>query len=96
MSSEVSYWAESDRFAMLAVENPTGEDSERQKQVLKDLLQYTQVHPSSEGIVHYNIARIAKAQGEDEEADDHLEKAKKLIPKLIETRVKLDPIWGKK
>lgn len=96
MPSEASYWSESDRFAMLAVENPMGEDLERRKQVLKDLLEYAQVHRSSEGIVHYNIARIAKAQGKDEEADDHLEKAKRLIPKLIETRVKLDPIWRNK
>lgn len=95
MPSEVSYWAESDRFSMLAVKNPAGEDSERRKQVLKDLLEYTQVHRSSAGIVHYNIARIAKAQGKDEEANDHIEKAKRLIPRLLKSRVELDPIWGK-
>ena len=93
MSSEASYWSESDRFAMLVIEDPTGEEAEKRKQVLRDLLEYARINPSSKGIIHYNIARIAKAQNNKEEADRHLEEAKKIIPKLVKTRVGLDPIW---
>ncbi len=95
MSSEASYWAESDRFAMLALENPTEEDAEKRRQVLEDLLKYTKVRPKSEGIIHYNIARIAKAQRNEEEANKHLEEARKIIPELVKTRIDLDPIWKK-
>lgn len=93
MSSEASYWAESDRFAMLALENPNGEDAEKRKHVLEDLLKYTKITVKSEGIIHYNIARIAKAQRNEEEANKHLEEAKKTIPKLVKIRIALDPIW---
>lgn len=96
MPSEASYWSEADRFAMLAVEDPTGEDTEKRKHVLKDLLKYAEVASLSEGIIHYNIARIAKAQSKEEEADDHLKKAEKIIPELVKTRLEIDPIFGKK
>jgi len=96
MSSETSYWAESDRFAMLAVGNPTGEQATKYKSVLEDLLIYGTINQKSEGIIHYNIARIAKSQTNDEEANEHLKEAKKSIPKLVETRVKLDSIWKSK
>jgi len=96
MPSEASYWSEADRFAMLAVEDPTGEDTEKRKHVLKDLLKYAEVASLSEGIIHYNIARIAKAQSKEEEADDHLKKAEKIIPELVKTRLEIDPILGKK
>lgn len=93
MPSEASYWAESDRFAMLAIENPAGEEAEKRKHVLEDLLKYAKIQSKSEGIVHYNIARIAKAQKNEKEANEHLEEAKKIIPQLIKIRVELDPIW---
>ncbi len=96
MPSKTSYWSESDRFAALASKKPKGAEAEKRKHVLKDLLKYAYVHKSSRGIVHYNIARIAKAQGKKKEADVHLKQAKDIIPKLIETRIKLDPIWKKK
>ena len=96
MSSETSYWAESDRFAMLAVGNPTGEQATKYKSVLEDLLIYGTIAQKSGGIIHYNIARIAKSQTNDEEANEHLKEAKKIIPKLVETRVKLDSIWKSK
>lgn len=96
MNSETSYWAESDRFAMLAIKMPVGQEVENRKCVLVDLLKYAVIHPTSEGIIHYNIARIAKVQNNKEEMDKHLEEAKKLIPKLINTRFELDPIWKEK
>lgn len=59
-----------------------------------DLLSYAYIAEESLGIIHYNIALIAKAQGNQKEADEHLVEAKKLIPELIEKRLKLDPIWA--
>lgn len=96
MPSDVTYWSEADRFAMLAVEDPTGEDAEKRKHVLNDLLKYAEIASLSEGIIHYNIARIAKAQSKEEEADDHLKKAEKIMPELVKTRLEIDPIFGKK
>ena len=75
------------------LEGASGEEAEKRKHVLEDLLKYTKVHPKSEGIIHYNIARIAKAQRNEEEANKHLEEAKKTIPELVKTRIALDPIW---
>lgn len=95
MPSKTSYWAESDRMAMLAVKNLTGEDAEKRKKILKDLLDYAAISTSSRSIIHYNIARIDKAQGNNDESESHLKEAKKHISKLIETRLKLDPIFKK-
>lgn len=87
--SRTSYWSESDRFAALALENLDTE-SEKRKKVLIDLVEYANMAKSSKGIVYYNIARIAKAQENDQEAKEFLEKAKKIVPKLIDKRINLD------
>jgi len=76
---------------------PLGEMAQSRKQVLKDLLEYEDnIATQSEGIIYYNVALIAKARGEENEAEEHLKEARKLIPKIVEKRMQLDPIWKKK
>lgn len=97
MVQEAKYWSESDRLAMESRMEPLGEMAQRRKQVLKDLLEYAgSIATQSLGIVHYNVALIAKARGEENEAEEHLKEARKLIPEILEKRMKLDPIWKKK
>ena len=88
-----SYWSESDYIATLAIQDKDQELIEIRKKVLIDLLEYASVAPSSEGIIHYNIARVAQYQGNIEEKNRHIEQAKKVIPKLLKTRMKLDPVF---
>ena len=94
MVSKVSYWAESDYLSRLAIKNPKPEYANNIKQVLIDLLNYARVVEKSKGIINYDIAIIAKHQNNQKEADEHLEEAKKIIPGLIQKRLKLDPIWN--
>ena len=61
------------------------------KHVSIDLIEYARMASSSAGIVHYNIARISKVQNQDKECEDHLESH--TIPKLLEKRLQLDPVF---
>jgi len=88
---DTSYWAEADRHAAIALANPSAEEAEKRKNVLKALLQYASVASLSVGIVHYDIARIAFAQGKHDEARDNLKKAKQHAGRLIDTRLMFDP-----
>lgn len=90
-----SYWSESDRIAAVALASPDPKEKEARRQVLLDLLRYARIAKSSQAIVHYNIYRIACALGLSDEGEKHLTEAKKLLPKLIETRMMLDPICRK-
>jgi len=93
-TQQLSYWSESDRFATMATKAKSTE-LQKLKAVLSNLLSYAKLATLSEAIVHYNIARIAKVQGNEKEVQEHLEKAKKLAPKLIETRIRIYPTWKK-
>jgi len=55
------------------------------KQVLRDFLEYGSIPPSSEAAIHYDIARIVKVQGKNEEADGHIKWAQKIAARLMKT-----------
>lgn len=89
--TRVYYRREADRLATLAIKNPA--ESGKIKLVLADLLEYVQgITNVSKAIVQYDIAKISKVGGEMAEAKAHLEEAKKLCPKLVEKRLKIDPV----
>jgi hypothetical protein len=88
---DTSYWAEADRFAAIAVANPTADEAEKRKNVLKDLLEYASVASLSVGIIYYDVARIAFAQAKHDEAKENLKKAKQHAGRLIDIRLKLEP-----
>ena len=88
-----SYWAESDRLASVAIGSNDPDKLRKCAFILRDLLTYAVSAPVSEGIIHYNLARIAKKLNLNEEAEHHLSDAKKLIPKLLKTRMSLDPLF---
>jgi hypothetical protein len=89
LPGETSYWAQADRFATKAVAS-TKDEARKYKAVLKGLLEYAGLASSSEGIVCYDIARIAAAHGELDEARKYLQLAKPKMGRLLETRLKLD------
>ena len=88
-SGKTSYWAQADRLAAKGV-TAKKEDALKYKSVLKGLLDYAKLNGTSEGIVCYDIARIASAHGEVDEARNFLDLAKPKMGKLLETRLKLD------
>jgi hypothetical protein len=90
-----SYWAESDRLASMAVESNNPDNLRKCASILHDLLNYAESSPISQGIIHYNLARIATKLNLNAEVEQHLSDAKKLIPKLLKTRLSLDPLFKK-
>jgi hypothetical protein len=92
-SGDSSYWSEADRIAALAVSSRDVNETEARKNVLRDLLRYARISNTSVAIIHYNIARIAKAQDRKEECKEHLKEAKDALPKLMETRLSIDPVF---
>jgi hypothetical protein len=93
--NNTSYWAEADRLSAIAMANPKSDEAENRKKVLLDLLEYASIASLSEAIIHYDIARVAFAQNKIEEAQVHLERAKKVGGKLIDTRLKIEPNLSK-
>jgi hypothetical protein len=93
--SAPSYWSESDRIASIAISSNDNNTAESMKHVLLNLLNYARINPSSQAIIHYNIARIAKYLGIVNESKIHLYEAIKVLPKLMETRLSIDPIFSK-
>jgi hypothetical protein len=92
-AQESAYWSEADRIAASAITEGDPKEIEIRKQVLIDLLKYANIASSSTGIIHYNIARISKVQNQNKESEEHLAEARKTIPKLLEKRLQLDPVF---
>lgn len=91
-TANITYWSEADKLGILALSS--SEDYRNKiKAILQDLLEYTIIHKRSQGIIYYNIARIEAIQNNEEEMLKNLRKAKKFIPKLLYTRLKIDPIF---
>jgi len=93
-TGETSYWVQGDRLAALALRSTDDEYRARAERVLLGLLEYAHVHPVSQGIIHYNLARIAKSRGNDNSAAAELRAAEQLIPKLLAKRLKLDATFS--
>lgn len=93
--NKASYWSEADRLTSNAINSKDKDQINKVKNALSDLLDYAKIADSSRGIIYYNLARIEKHLGNDEKSEEYLNKSKKEIPKLLETRVKIDPLFKK-
>lgn len=93
--NRASYWSESDRITSNAINSNDKEQISKVKNALTDLLNYAKIADSSRGIIYYNLARIEKFSGNNEKSEEYLAKSKNEIPKLLETRVKMDPLFKK-
>lgn len=91
--SKVSYWSEADRLGALAISSTDKSEIENIKTVLKNLLEYAGIAGRSKGIIYYNFARIEAHLGNSEEMRKFLDKAREKIPKLLEIRLKVDPVF---
>jgi hypothetical protein len=96
LPNKASYWSEADRLTAIAINSNTKDNLEKVRDVLTDLLEYAKISDSSKGIIYYNIARLEKHLLNETASNEFLEKAKKEIPKLLETRMKLDPVFKQK
>lgn len=91
-STKTYYRKEADRLANKAIKNPA--DSAKIQRVLIDLLKYPEnIASASMAIIHFNIAKIAKFNGNADVAKEHIEEATKLCPILVEKRLKIDPVF---
>lgn len=90
---KIEYWSEADKIGKLGIDNPKSDVTEKWKNVLFDLINYADVAEDSIGIIYFNLARIEKAQGNEDNVKKHLKEAKKYSNKLIEQREKIDPIF---
>lgn len=89
-----SYWSEIDRLTSLAINSNDEELTKKTKLILEDLLSYAQMADKTKGIAFYNLARIDKKVGEEDNVIKHLAEAKKYIPGLLDTRTKIDPLFN--
>ncbi|HKQ06186.1 MAG TPA: tetratricopeptide repeat protein [Blastocatellia bacterium] len=90
---KTKYWAEADRLALLAINSQDSTLIDKTKLVFSDVLQYAAITKLSQGLVLYNLARIALAAGDIEEAQECLRQAQLKAPKLIATRLRIDPLF---
>jgi hypothetical protein len=83
----VSYWHESDRFVLMALQNADPGETAKRKGVLTDLLESIRgLTPISRSIIHYNISRLAVCLGQDTEASDHMAEAVRLNADIVRFR----------
>lgn len=90
-SDSSSYWAEVDFLTNSTLASENKENSKRLINTLKALLEYASIAPVSQGIIHFNLAKLYAREGDPVEAALHVKEAKSLVPKLISTRSKIDP-----
>lgn len=93
LPNDASYWSEVDRLTSKAINSNDVEFIDKVKKVLTDLLEYAEMADSSVGLTKYNLARIEMKNGKKENADTLILEAKKLAEELINTRLKLDPLF---
>lgn len=89
--SDVSYWSEVDRMTSKAINSDDKGLIDKIKLILLDLVKYASIAESSQGIIHYNLARLEKHQGNNEEADKQIAVANNYNSNIIKTRLEIDP-----
>jgi len=94
LNRKTSYWSEMDRLTSLGINSKNKDVAEKFKFVLIDLLDYAKMANTSKGIGYYNLARIEKYLGNEKNSEEYQDKAKEFIPKLLDKRIKLDPIFS--
>ncbi len=78
-----AYYTEIDRLTSIAITNNNDEHIAKLKKVILDLMSYTSMAETSLAILYYNLARLEKIQGNQNEVDQYLGSAKKLEEKLV-------------
>jgi hypothetical protein len=93
LPNKTSYWAEMDRLASMAIASKSQDIANKLIAIIDDLIKYAGMADSSIGIGHYNLARLYKFVNDNNKCDNNLRLAKKKIPKLLATRMQIDPIF---
>jgi hypothetical protein len=91
-TNDIYFRNEADRLTALAIRNPA--DRKKIELVLMNLLEYSDhLSSGSRGIIHFNLAKIAKINGNTEKEKQNMELAKKYAKKTTEARLRIDPIF---
>jgi len=91
LHGDISFWFGADRLTYFALNSCNQDKCNKVRGVLIDLLKYNpNFAPSSRAIIYYNIAKLSKYLGNDEEKNDNLENARKLDAKTIKVRMEID------
>lgn len=85
------YWSTADALAQHCIACADDGLLRRGIKTLVDLIDYASIEPSSQLLIHYNIARLAARIPDDELVKEHLALARKGNHKVIEKRITLDP-----
>lgn len=93
LPNQTSYWAEMDRLATIAIATKDQSTVDKLINLIKDLIQYAGMVNTSKGIGYYNLARLYKFSKDEVNSSKNIEEAKKIIPKLLASRMKLDPLF---
>jgi hypothetical protein len=86
-----SYWAEADRISNRVILSFEPESAAKYMRVLEGLLKYAAIAGESEGIISFDIARVAARMGHTSVAQEHLKFAKEKMGKLFDLRMEMDP-----
>ena len=89
-----TYWMEAERLGSIALKDLESNASAAAQRVLTGLLEYAKpIARASRGVIHYNLARIEMARGNDTEARASLDAAKKYLGRrAARQRVSVDPL----
>jgi tetratricopeptide (TPR) repeat protein len=90
---KASYWAQMDRLAATAIAKNDKDNIEKIIKVILAILNYASMADTSKGIGYYNLGRLYKSIGDIENSEKYIAEANKIIPKLLATRQKLDPLF---
>lgn len=87
------YWVEADLLASEAI-NGSEDLKKNTINILERVSEIPNINISSKAVVIYNIARLYKSLGADNEADEKLKSAKNLDKTEVEGRLMFDPIFA--
>ena len=93
LPKKTSYWAEMDRLAAIAIASNDTTIALKSITIIDDLIKYADMASTSKGVGYYNLARLYLFINDIPNCNSNLEIAKKTIPKLLATRLEIDPIF---
>jgi len=85
------YWSTADALTEHCLANADEQFLRRGIKALVDLIGYADMAPSSQLLIHYNIARLAVCIPDRALVQEHIGLARKGKYKVIEKRIALDP-----
>ncbi|WP_394665404.1 hypothetical protein [uncultured Chryseobacterium sp.] len=93
LPNKTSYWSEMDRLTAIAISSNDVQLTNNTIALIENLIVYANMAKSSIGIGEFNLAKLYKKLNDEAKFNEKLNLAKEKMPKLIETRMKVDPFF---